>query len=203
MPIIPLDELKQDKTIKAKLLGNLLEFKTTWGLFCPEEIDEGTRMLLEAVGQLEKSAPSSNPLSILDIGCGYGPIGIALAKHFPNAKVDMIDKDFVAVDYADKNSSLNSTDKNAKSFLSNGFSHVDKDKRYDLIVSNLPAKVNKEFFWILFGETFEHLNEGGVFAVVAIGQLEPMLKKSFEAVFGNCEVVKKNKLYSVVITKKI
>ncbi len=199
MPIIPLEELKEDKTIKAKLLGNVLEFKTTLGLFCPEEIDEGTRMLLEAVGQIE----GSNPTSILDIGCGYGPIGIALAKHFPKVRVDMIDKDFVAVDYANKNSKINNVGGSTKSFLSNGFSHVDKDKKYDLIVSNLPAKVNKEFFWILFGETFEHLNEGGVFAVVAIGQLEPMLKKSFEAVFGNCEVVKKNKLYSVVITRKV
>jgi 16S rRNA (guanine1207-N2)-methyltransferase len=203
MPIIPLDELKEDKTIKTKLLGHALEFKTTWGLFCPEEIDEGTRMLLEAVGQLETSAPSLDPTSILDIGCGYGPIGITLAKHFQNSYVDMIDKDFVAVDYAHKNSFLNNTDKTAKSFLSNGFSHIQKNKIYDLIVSNLPAKVNKEFFWILFGEAYEHLNEGGVFAVVAIGQLEPMLKKSFEAVFGNSEVVKKNKLYSVVVTKKI
>ncbi len=195
MPIIPLEELKKDKGIRVRLLKHELKFRTTLGLFCPDEIDEGTLLLMSAID------PGADFKSILDIGCGYGPIGIALAKSFPDAEVDLIDKDFVAVDYANKNIALNGIDaKKAKSYLSNGFSHVPAGKKYDLIISNLPAKVNKEFFWILFGEAFEHLPVGGTFLVVAIKQLEPMLKKSFDAVFGNSEIVSQNKVYSVVRT---
>ncbi|HEY1037577.1 MAG TPA: methyltransferase [Candidatus Paceibacterota bacterium] len=200
MPIIPLEELKKDKEIKDKLLGHELQFATTWGLFCPEEIDEGTRLLL---GTMKKSA-AGNPEAksatrILDVGCGYGPIGIVLAKEFPEASVEMIDKDFVAVEYSMKNAAANHVDNaRVKTYLSNGFSHVPDGKQYDLIVSNLPAKASKEFYWILFGEAFEHLEIGGSIVVVAIRQLEPMTRKSFDAVFGNFQVLAQSNTYSVM-----
>lgn len=200
MPKIPLEELKKDKIISATLFGTHLEFKTTWGLFCPEEIDTGTRLLLQHFPAITKQA------KILDIGCGYGPIGIAIGASHQGADIDMIDKDFVAVEYAEKNIALNknniSPDTHLRTFLSNGFSHVPAKKKYNVIVSNLPAKVSKEFFWILFGEAFDHLETDGEFIVVAIRQLEPMLKKSFEAVFGNCEVLGTDRVYSVVRTIK-
>ncbi|MBU3668999.1 MAG: class I SAM-dependent methyltransferase [Candidatus Taylorbacteria bacterium] len=200
MPIIPLEELKEDKEVRARLLQTELTFKTTWGLFCPEEIDQGTKLLLEHLPSIKDGA------HVLDIGCGYGPIGIAIASKLQSGTIDMIDKDFVAVEYTKKNIDINKKhfgDAQVQTYLSNGFSHVDQKKKYDLIVSNLPAKVSKEFFWILFGEAFEHLETNGEFVVVAIRQLEPMLKKSFEAVFGNFEVLGTDKVYSVVRTKKL
>lgn len=203
MPKIPLTELKEDKEIRTSLLGRGLAFKTTWGLFCPEEIDTGTKLLFEAISKtvFEVQNTDNEPQNILDIGCGYGPIGIALAKAFPRASVDLIDKDFVAVDYSAKNIKLNDTP-NARAFLSNGFSHIPNEKQYDLILSNLPAKVSKEFFWILFGESVDHLAEDGVFAVVVIKQLEIMVRKNFNTLFGNSEVINRDKTYSVVIAKK-
>ncbi len=193
-----------------------LIFNTTWGLFCPEEIDGGTKLLLKAISEDTKllnifeknevvdgtpSGKKASKGSILDIGCGYGPIGIALAKALPEASVDLIDKDFVAVDYSNKNAIENGA-KNVKSFLSNGFSHIPSDKKYSLIVSNLPAKVSKEFFWILFAEAFDHLEKDGYFAVVVIKQLEIMMRKNFNTLFGNSEVIDRDKTYSIVITKK-
>lgn len=188
---IPLDELKQDLEFKTKLLGQDLTFKTTWGLFSPEHIDEGTVALLNSI--------EGNFSSILDIGCGYGPIGIALAKKY-GAKVHMIDKDFVAVEYANKNAKLNNV--KAEVYLSNGLSHVPKDARFDLIISNLPAKVSKEFFWILFAEAKEHLNEGGKFVVVTIAGLEVFIKKNFEALFGDYKLLRTEKGYFVAEAKK-
>ncbi len=199
MPIIPLEELKKDKEIRARLLGTELTFKTTWGLFCPEEIDQGTKLLLNHLPEIKPNA------HILDIGCGYGPIGIALGAKNKSGSIEMIDKDFVAIEYTKRNIDLNKKqigDAKLNAYLSNGFSHVPKDAKYSHIISNLPAKVSKEFFWILFGEAFEHLENNGEFVVVAIRQLEPMLKKSFEAVFGNYEILGTDKVYSVVRTKK-
>ena len=216
MPKIPLQDLKKDMEIKAHLMGQNLTFKTTWGLFCPEEIDVGTKLLLNAISEdknvtkiLSDDLPdndglitkSANKQHILDIGCGYGPIGISLAKAFPTASVDMIDKDFVAIDYANKNVTGNNIS-NATAFLSNGFSHIPADKKYSLIVSNLPAKVSKEFFWILFGETFDHLATDGYFVVVVIKQLEIMARKNFNTLFGNSEVIMRDKTYSVVVAIK-
>ncbi len=220
MPKIPLEELKKDKEIKAFLMDQHLRFFTTWGLFCPEEIDVGTKLLLKAISDSEvisekisgaESASTTNvptnKINILDIGCGYGPIGIAIAKAFPTSQVDMIDKDFVAIDYSKKNIKENLTSKsagalNAEAFLSNGFSHIPANKQYSLIVSNLPAKVSKEFFWILFGEAFDHLEDDGYIVVVVIKQLEIMVRKNFNTLFGNSEVISRDKTYSVVMAKK-
>lgn len=197
MPKIPLDELKQDKEIKTYLMDESLHFRTTWGLFCPEEIDIGTRLLLKSLSEL----PDQLFNKTLDIGCGYGPIGIAISKKFPNSHVEMIDKDFVAIDYAKKNIKENGVT-NAEAYLSNGFSHVEKTKHFSLIASNLPAKVSKEFFWILFGEAYEQMEPGSRFVVVVIRQLEAMVKKNFNTLFGNSEVLDRDKTYSVISTTK-
>lgn len=214
MPKIPLEELKKDKQIKAYLLEKPFVFNTTWGLFCPEEIDVGTKLLIKAISEQEKidtivkgksssetGSGAENKANILDIGCGYGPIGIALARAYPEASVDLIDKDFVAVDYTKKNIAENKAN-NAHTFLSNGFSHIPKEKIYQLIVSNLPAKVSKEFFWILFGEAFDHIEKDGYFVVVVIKQLEIMVRKNFNTLFGNSEVIDRDKTYSIILTRK-
>jgi 16S rRNA G1207 methylase RsmC len=213
MPKIPIQDLKKDMQIKAFLLNKNLTFNTTWGLFCPEEVDVGTKLLLKAISESEEltkklesgdtgvSSKTHLTGNVLDIGCGYGPIGIAISKAFPSTSVDLIDKDFVAVDYSKKNASLNNA-KNVQAYLSNGFSHISADKKYSLIVSNLPAKVSKEFFWILFAEAFDHLETGGYFAVVVIKQLEIMMRKNFNTLFGNSEVLDRDKTYSVVVTRK-
>lgn len=198
---IPIEELKKDLPIKAQLLGNSLEFKTTWGLFSPEAIDTGTEMLLDALEKANGDEAVKTKADILDLGCGYGPIGIALGKIATGGKIHLIDKDFVAVEYAKKNASLNGV-ANAECYLSNGFSAVPKGAKFDLIVSNLPAKISKEFFWILFAEASEHLKPGGQFVVVTIAGLEFFIKKNFEKIFGNYELLESGKGYFVARTVK-
>ncbi len=189
MPKIAIDELKKDLEVKHSFGGESFSFSTTWGLFSPEKIDEGSILLINSL--LQEKADS-----ILDIGCGCGVIGIVLGKLLKAKEVHLIDKDFVAVEYSKKNAHKNNLE-NVQVYLSNGFSNVPEGKQFDLIVSNLPAKVSKEFFWILFEEVRQHLKIGGKFVVVTIAGLEYFTKKNFEKVFGNYNLVSSSRSYFV------
>ena len=88
---LDINNLKEDIYFEENLLENSLKFKTTWGLFSPKAIDDGTILLL-------KNLKLKNKEEVLDLGCGYGPIVLSIAKKYPESNCLMIDKDFVAVD---------------------------------------------------------------------------------------------------------
>jgi 16S rRNA G1207 methylase RsmC len=186
-------KLREDIVFDADLRGRRFVFHSTWGLFSPTEIDEGSRLLLD---HLEVRPGDIS----LDIGCGYGALGIPIAKLSPEGKVHMIDKDFVAVEYAKKNAEINSA-KNCEVYLSNGFSEV-RGMKFDLIVSNLPAKVGRELLWILLEDAKDHLKPGGRMYVVTISGLREFIKRNFQEVFGNYEKVKQGRNYTVGLAIK-
>ena len=136
----------------------------------------------------------------LDLGCGYGPLGLTLAKMAPNGKTTLIDKDFVAVDYCIKNSQLNNLT-NCEILLSNGFDQI-RDKKFDLIVSNIPAKVGNEMLWLFLNDAYNQLNPGGRLVVVTISGLSKFMKREFKALFGNYKKLKQGKTYTVAQTIK-
>ncbi|MDX1346141.1 MAG: methyltransferase, partial [Sedimenticolaceae bacterium] len=88
-----LNKLRQEISFSETLKGRQLHFRSTWGLFSPKAIDEGTRLLLEHL-EIEPDDRA------IDLGCGYGPIGLTIAALAPLGTVRMVDKDFVAVEYA-------------------------------------------------------------------------------------------------------
>ena len=90
----------------------------------------------------------SNTTTIHWTWCGYGPLGLTLARLAPDGTSVLIDKDFVAVEYSKKNAQINNI-KNVEIFLSNGFDQIGK-RKFDLIVSNLPAKTGKELYYSIF-----------------------------------------------------
>ncbi len=192
--IPPLDELKRDIYIQKELRGFPLKLFSTWGLFSPKDVDAGTELLLHSV-EIAPDAVS------LDLGCGYGAIGITLAKLSPSGHVHMIDKDYVAVEYARKNAKINNL-KNFDAYLSNGFEKVPEGITFDVIVSNLPAKVSKELFLIMLLEAKNHLKPGGKFYVVTISGLKEFIKRNFQEVFGNYEKVAHGKTYTVSLARK-
>ncbi|WP_321325008.1 class I SAM-dependent methyltransferase [Thiomicrorhabdus sp.] len=184
-----IQELKQDLHIQANLAGKDLKFATTWGIFSPREIDSGTDLFLKYLEIKEDEIA-------LDIGCGYGPIGLAIAANAPKGEVHMVDKDFVAVDYANKNAKLNNLP-NAKAYLSNGLSAVPKDIQFTTVVSNVPAKVGKEMLSIMLHDVHNQLAPGGQFVVVTINGLRQYMKRNFIEVFGNYDKVKQGKDYTI------
>jgi len=165
-----------------------LRFYTTWGLFSPRAIDDGSRLLLDYL-ELEKND------DCLDLGCGYGVLGLCMAKLASNGHTLMVDKDFVAVDYAEKNRVHNRID-NASCILSNGFEQIPR-QQFDVIVSNVPAKVGKEMLYIYLFDALDFLKPGGSFYIVTITGLRQFFKRGFNEVFGHYEKIKQGKTYTV------
>jgi len=187
--VATIDELKKDLLIETVLMGKPLKLATTWGIFSPREIDSGTDLFLRYLEIKEDEIA-------LDIGCGYGPLGLAIAANAPKGQVHMVDKDFVAVDYANKNAQKNNLG-NAKAYLSNGLSTVPKGMMFTTVVSNVPAKVGKEMLSILLHDVHDHLEPGGQFVVVTINGLRQYMKRNFMEVFGNYDKVKQGKDYTI------
>jgi 16S rRNA G1207 methylase RsmC len=166
-------------------------FHSTWGLFSPREIDAGSRLLIEYMQINETDR-------CLDLGCGYGPIGLTMAKLAPQGKVYMVDRDFIAVEYARKNAELNDV-RNCEAFLSNAFSHVPGDLKFDVIASNLPAHVGKELLYLILSDARKHLKKRGRLYVVTIAGIRAFIKRNFMEVFGNYKKVKQGKAYTVAL----
>jgi len=190
-----LDQFRRDIRFSARLRERDFSFSSTWGLFSPREVDEGTRLLLQQRIEIDEAD------DCLDLGCGYGPIGLCLASQAPAGKTLMVDKDFVAVDYANRNANENGI-LNASAQLSNGFDQIDPSLRFDLIASNIPAKVGKEMLALLLHDAYARLRPGGRLYVVTINGLREYMKRNLTEVFGNYDKLKQGSHYTVAVAWK-
>lgn len=181
-------EIPSDITFQAQLRGFDVIFETTWGLFSPKKIDSGTQLLIDSIDIKDKDV-------CLDLGCGYGAVGITMAKFSKTAEVYMVDKDFVAVDYACKNIEMNQLH-NCHTLLSNGFSHI-PDIQFDVIAANLPANVGNELMQIFFQDAKRYLKENGRFYVVTIAGLKVFIKRNFLEIFDNYKKIKQRNTHTV------
>lgn len=189
-----LRKIRQDIRFEAELCGHPFSFLSTWGIFSPREIDEGTELLLKYI--------EINPTDdCFDLGCGYGPVGLAMAKLAPHGKTLMVDKDFMAVEYSNRNAQLNKLP-NAHAMLSNGFQHIDPNLRFDVIASNIPAKVGKEMMTILLQDMKKHLKPNGRIYLVTINGLREYMKRNLQEVFGNYSKLKQGKNYTISYSER-
>ena len=188
-----INKLREDIVFDATLCGQQLTFHTTWGLFSPREIDEGSRLLLQHI-------EVKNSMNCLDLGCGYGPIGLTLARLASQGNTTLVDKDFVAIEYAQKNATLNKIS-NTDILLSNGFDQI-RQKSFDLVVSNIPAKVGNEMMSLFFYDAYQQLTPGGKIVVVTINGLRSYIKRVFNDLFGNYSKLKQGKNYTVSMAVK-
>jgi len=184
-----IDKLKEDIIFEDNLRGFDLTLHSTWGLFSPRNVDSGSRLLIDFLDVKESDI-------CLDLGCGYGTIGLVMAKLAPNGKVYMVDKDFVAVEYARKNAGINHL-MNYETILSNAFSHVPDDLQFDVIAANLPANVGKEMLYIILSDAKKHLKKDGKLFVVTIAGLRQFIKRNFKEIFGNYDKVKQGREHAV------
>lgn len=185
---------RKDIHFKQDVLGRPFEFYTTWGIFSPEKLDDGSLMLLDYIDF--KSDDNS-----IDLGCGYGVLGMTAARECPNGQHLLIDKDFVAVEYARLNCQKNQLT-NTHVQLSNGFNQVDNNLTFSLVMSNLPAKVGKEQHYLYLLDAYQRMTAGGRFYVVTINGLRQFMKRAFTEVFGNAEKVKQGKTYTITMATK-
>lgn len=187
--------LKNELTLEVELLGQDLMLKTRWGVFSPRAIDEGTQLLMRYLQVGDKDV-------CLDLGCGYGPIGIAMAKSNPEAQIHMVDKDFVAIELSNQNIVLNQLT-NASAYLSDAFAQIDPDVRFDQVVSNVPAKVGREQLSIMLYDAFDAMKPGAKITFVTINGLRSFVKNNFKSVFGNYKKIKQGQKYTVSQAVKI
>jgi 16S rRNA (guanine1207-N2)-methyltransferase len=148
----------RERTIRFDDGGRTYRFRTAPGVFSRGGVDRGTRLLLEAVEPAEAR-------SILDLGCGYGPIGIVLAGRAPRARVTLIDINPRAAALAAANIRDNGVP-NAEARAGDGLAPVG-GARFDLILLNPPIRAGRAVVVRLLREAQAHLAPGGRFYLVA------------------------------------
>jgi len=137
------------KSIRFLIRGNLYEMETDIGVFSKAGLDFGTRVLLETISL-------HSDLDVLDMGCGYGPIGIVVAKEF-SSKVTMADVNDRAVVLAQDNAKKNKVCLTV--VQSDGFANV--SGVFDVILMNPPIRTGKKVIYGLFAAAMDHLKIGG------------------------------------------
>ena len=189
-----LADYRKDLKFSATLSGHTLNFCSTWGIFSPREIDAGTQLLMKYM-KIEITD------DCFDLGCGYGPIGLTMAKLAPQGKTLLVDKDFMAVKYSNKNARINKIE-NAQAMLSNGFQHIDQNLQFDIVASNVPAKVGKEMMSLMLHDAYQHLKPDGKIYLVTVNGLRQYMKRNLKEIFGNYKKVKQGKTYTVHLAYK-
>ena len=180
------DATRAAPAVEAALLGLDLRFETGAGLFSKSRIDDGTRLLIEAL-------PADHRwLDVLDLGCGYGPIGIAAASRWPQVRVVMVDIDPLAVRTARANARLNGVGDRCEVHVSDGVSTLpalperpdQPERRFDAVLSHLPTHVPRPTLSRLIEESCNVLRPGGeMIAVTASAvDLRDPLGSEFETV---------------------
>lgn len=181
------------QTVTLKVRGIMLSLVTDRGVFSRNNIDFGSRVLLDhlTLDHVHKA---------LDVGCGYGPIGLFMARYNEDAHITMIDVNERAIELVQKNIDKNKI-KNANVCKSDLFEQI--TETFDLIVTNPPIRAGKDTVFNIYEGAYDHLVEGGSLQVVIQKkQGAPSSVKKLEALFGNCEIVTKNKGYWVLLAKK-
>ena len=177
--------------LNVELLGQRLTFLTDAGVFSKKMIDYGSRVLLSV---LDFEAGEQ----VLDVGCGYGPLGLTLAKA-QGVTATMVDINQRALDLAQKNAERNQI--SADIFQSNVYEKV--SGIFDHIISNPPIRAGKQVVHEVISGSYEHLTEGGdLTLVIQKKQGAPSAKSKMEAAFSNCEIVKKDKGYYILRSEK-
>lgn len=185
-----------EQNFKMTLKGNTLTFSTDSGVFSKDRVDYGSQVMIEAVD------PSVFPNEkVLDMGCGYGPVGLSLAKAYPNLTIDMVDVNERALSLARKNAEANDLG-NVNIYLSSIYEKVEEEA-FGAVLSNPPIRAGKKVVHQIISEAFQYLAEEGVLVIVIQKkQGAPSAKQKMTDVFGNVERIALDKGYWVLQSKK-
>ena len=186
------DNLKSNiKKVLVKISDNTFTFNTDNGVFSKKGMDFGTRTLIETL--LKEKLYGD----ILDVGCGYGVIGIILSSFFNNEinSIDMIDVNLRAIHLTKMNIKENKVN-NCNAFVSNVDDKI--DKKYDFIITNPPIRAGKEIVYKILKDSRNYLKENGCLYYVinkeqgAISSIKEMEK------LADVKILEKNKGFYII-----
>ncbi len=185
--------ISEPATITYDFQGQHLTYTTDHGVFSRQRLDYGSRVLMDAID-------IGDAKSMLDVGCGYGTMGIALKSVHEDLQVLMTDVNKRAISLAKENIKCNNLE---------GIDVIESDvyenvhDRYDLVISNPPIRAGKKVVSAIISGSYDHLNEGGrLVIVIQKKQGAPSAKKLMEEIFGNATVIKKDKGYYILQSYK-
>ncbi|WP_203341397.1 class I SAM-dependent methyltransferase [Planococcus beijingensis] len=178
------------------LRGEKFRFQTDAGVFSKSEVDFGSRLLIETFQGSEIDGP------VLDVGCGYGPIGMAVAKAFPQKQVHMVDVNTRAIELAKTNVEKNDIS-NSEIYESDGLSAVEVSG-FSAILTNPPIRAGKDTIFRFYEEAAEKLADGGsLWVVIQKKQGAPSTQVKLEELFGEVKVADKKKGYFIFEARKV
>ena len=179
------------------LKGRNFRFKSDNGVFSKNDIDFGSRLLIETF-----SLDNEINGDILDAGCGYGPIGLSMAAVYPDRQIEMIDINSRAVELAKENAVLNGIE-NVRIHESDRLAAV-SGTDFAAVLTNPPIRAGKKVVHAILAESYDYLALGGsLWVVIQKKQGAPSAKEKMEELFGNAEVAVKEKGYYILVSKKI
>lgn len=190
------EELSHDfHKYSFSLLGEEFSFISDSGVFCKDGLDDGSRLLLETIAKTDLGN------SILDMGCGIGPIGLLLAHFDKNRHVTLVDVNRRALDCAKQNAAKLGLSSRVDIFESDVYSNINSS--FSTIVTNPPIRAGKKVTYAMYAGAISHLNEGGqLILVIRKQQGASSCQEYLKTIFKEVEVVKSKKGYRILIAKK-
>lgn len=180
------------QSYETTLLNKKFIFYTDSGVFSKDRLDYGTRLLIENLPYNELHG------KVLDVGCGYGPIGLAVAK-LSNAFVHMIDINIKAIELTKQNALVNGI-KNILAYNSDTYENV--NEAFDFIVTNPPIRAGKKIVYKIIEEAKDHLNsDGELWFVIRKQQGAESLIKNINSLYI-VEIIDRSKGYYIIRAKK-
>ena len=180
-------------TIETELRGFTLKLATEAGVFSRERVDRGTRLLIKHM----EIAPADR---VLDLGCGYGPVGIVAALLAPEGHITLVDINERAVSLAWRNLTLNSI-ANAEALQGDGFAPL-AGRTFDVIALNPPIRAGLAAVYRLIEAAPDHLAPGGRFYLVGrTKQGVIRISQKMSEVFGTAEEIAKGGGYRLYVSQ--
>lgn len=181
-----------ERTHEYTALGHAFCVTTDAGVFSKGGLDDGSRIMLAALPALSGR--------VLDLGCGWGAMGLALAKANPAAQFVLSDVNARAVELARRNLAAAGI-ANAEVFVSDGLSQL--EGTFDVVVTNPPIRAGKQVIYRLFEQSHARLNEGGaLYVVIRKQQGAPSAEKFLVALFGHARMIAREKGYWIIECRK-
>lgn len=186
------DNLKSDfRTIVYKYGDFVMEFTSDLGVFSKDKVDFGSRLLMETYFKHGR-----RNVNVLDVGCGYGIMGISLSK-IMDTKSTLVDVNKRAVHLSKMN--IKSNKVNAEAFESDIYSNV--AEKYDVIITNPPIRAGKQTVMTFLLGAKEHLAENGeLWIVIRKDQGAKSAMEKLKEVY-NIEVLEKSKGFFIIVAK--